>query len=286
MSNIYYKDEGSGFTPFINNYIGKKIVFVSDYNTRKFAIDLINDFSNSVCKEIFFNNKNLVPNEEVMEKVKAESIGYDLIMCVGSGSLNDVCKYVSKENNIVCATLPTACSMDGYLSKGSALMIQNKKVTLEANPPIAILVNTNVLKTAPKEMTAAGFGDIIGKYTALTDWHLSNIINNEEINYEAYNMMEKALNDVVSSYDSLLKNDDDSIRKLIDALLIAGTSMAICGNSRPASGSEHHISHYLEMDFNNRGLVIPPHGVKVAMGTLVSIDLYNNLLKIDYMLIL
>lgn len=282
MSNIYYKNESNGFAPFIEKYQGKKIVFVSDFNTRKFAIELMQEFEKSVCKEIYFGNKNLVPDEEAIEKVKNDSIGFDLIMCVGSGSLNDVCKYVSRENNIPCATLPTACSMDGYLSKGSALMIKNKKVTLDANPPIAILVNTEVLKTAPREMTAAGFGDIIGKYTALTDWHLSNIINNEEINKKAYALMEKALFDVVNSYDSLLKNDDDSIRKLIDALLVAGTSMAICGNSRPASGSEHHISHYLEMDFNNRGLVIPPHGVKVAMGTLVSIDLYNNLLHTNF----
>ena len=53
--------------------------------------------------------------------------------------------------------------------------------------------------------------------------------------------------------------------------------MAICGNSRPASGSEHHQSHFLEMDFVRRGEKIPMHGVKVAIGTLVSITLYQYL---------
>jgi glycerol dehydrogenase-like iron-containing ADH family enzyme len=61
----------------------------------------------------------------------------------------------------------------------------------------------------------------------------------------------------------------------MNALIVAGTSMAICGNSRPASGSEHHQSHFLEMDFVRRGEKIPMHGIKVAIGTLVSITLYN-----------
>ena len=281
MSEIFYKDEANGFSPLIKRFEGKKVVFVSDFNTHKFAVELMKEFKDSKNEDLYLNLKSLVPNEDVISAVKEGIKHSDLIMCVGSGSLNDVCKYVSKETSVPCATLATACSMDGYLSKGSALMIKNKKVTWDCNAPIAVLVDTKVLKTAPREMTAAGFGDIIGKYTALMDWHLGNILNGEEINEEAYSLMEKALNDVVNSYDNLLKGDEDSIRKLINALLVAGTSMAICGNSRPASGSEHHISHYLEMDFNNRGLEIPPHGVKVAMGTLVSIDLYNNLITLD-----
>ena len=70
---------------------------------------------------------------------------------------------------------------------------------------------------------------------------------------------------------------EDAVAKLMNALLTAGTSMAICGNSRPASGSEHHQSHFLEMDFVARGETIPAHGIKVAIGTLVSIELYNYL---------
>ena len=63
----------------------------------------------------------------------------------------------------------------------------------------------------------------------------------------------------------------------MDALIVAGLSMAECGNSRPASGSEHHQSHFLEMDFVRRGEKIPMHGIKVAIGTLVSVELYNYL---------
>ena len=77
------------------------------------------------------------------------------------------------------------------------------------------------------------------------------------------------------TYDGLVRNDGEAIEALIAALLKAGLSMAMCGNSRPASGSEHHQSHYLEMDFARRGEEIPAHGIKVGIGTLVSLYLYQ-----------
>lgn len=36
------------------------------------------------------------------------------------------------------------------------------------------------------------------------------------------------------------------------------------------------MSHYLEMDFLRRGKPIPLHGVKVGLGTLVSLHLYKR----------
>lgn len=70
---------------------------------------------------------------------------------------------------------------------------------------------------------------------------------------EAFILMEKARADVMGAFDGLIKYDEDAVAKLMNALIVAGTSMAICGNSRPASGSEHHQSHFLEMDFVRRG---------------------------------
>ena len=89
--------------------------------------------------------------------------------------------------------------------------------------------------------------------------------------------MEQARTAVVDSFDDLTRYEANAVANLMNALIVAGTSMAICGNSRPASGSEHHQSHFLEMDFVRRGEKIPMHGIKVAIGTLVSITLYNYL---------
>jgi glycerol-1-phosphate dehydrogenase [NAD(P)+] len=165
--------------------------------------------------------------------------------------------------------------MDGYASMGSALMNQGIKMTYEVNMPNDLIVDLSILKQAPSPMIASGFGDIIGKYTSLADWQLSNIINGEMIHQESYQMMEKALRDTINAYDSLLSKEDLGIELLTDALITAGTSMALCTNSRPASGSEHHISHYLEMEFIKEKKTVPLHGFKVALGSMVILDLYR-----------
>ncbi len=288
MSTIVeYIDKNKNYPQFFECIKNKKISVVSDFNTNKFALDFIKKCSLYAKEiiEICFDDKDLIPDENVCNTVKEKSKDVDYILAVGSGSLNDVCKYVSTKLNSFCAVLPTACSMDGYVSKGSALMENGFKVTENVNPPKYVLINADVLLTAPQIMTAAGFGDIIGKYTCLTDWKLSNILNGEPINEKAFSLMEQARKECVDSFDELLKKDKNAILKLMNALLTAGFSMAICGNSRPASGSEHHISHYLEMDFIRNGKRVPPHGVKVAIGTLISIEIYNfikdNEIKFD-----
>lgn len=279
--NIEKADENGNYPLFFSKISGKRVCVVSDANTNKFAQDISAriEACGGKTTQAFFDEKELIPDEHVYEGVEiiAKENGADYILAVGSGSLNDVCKYASTRLDIPCGVLATACSMDGYVSKGAALMKGGYKVTETVHVPSDVLINADILVTAPKLMTAAGFGDIMGKYTCLNDWRLSHVVNGEEINGEAFTLMEKARDDCKNSFADLVKCDRTAIEKLMDALVIAGLAMAVCGNSRPASGSEHHMSHFLEMDFVARGEAVPPHGVKVAIGSLISIAIYNYL---------
>lgn len=281
MTKIYYKQKEDGFGPFMEKMSGRNIAAVYDENTKPFAEELLKELEpelSGLC-EIYFPEKELVPDEHVYETVIRMAEGCDYVLAVGSGSLNDVCKYAGTKLGIPSGVLATAASMDGYLSKGSALMEKDMKVTENVNMPEDVLVDTEILANAPRLMTAAGFGDIVGKYTCLADWNLSHVLNGEEIHEEAYRRIEAARDGLMDSFEELKSYSLPAVEKLMAALLEAGTSMAICGNSRPASGSEHHQSHFLEMDFVKRGEPIPPHGVKVAVGTLVSLTMYQDLKK-------
>ena len=150
-------------------------------------------------------------------------------------------------------------------------------MTDEVNAPADILIDLEIIRNAPKIMTAAGFGDIIGKYTCLADWEMSHAVKGEAIHEEAFVLMKQARAECVNAFDGLTNYEGEAVAKLMNALVTAGLSMAMCGNSRPASGSEHHQSHFLEMDFVRRGERVPLHGLKVAIGTLVSLELYHYL---------
>ncbi|MBE7067745.1 MAG: sn-glycerol-1-phosphate dehydrogenase [Clostridiales bacterium] len=276
--NVEYRHE-SGFKNFFNRITGKIVAVMYDVNTKPFAEQIKEEISR-YAKEVLsiaYPDEELIPSEDKCQQAYDVAKNAEYVLAVGSGTLNDMAKSVSTRLNIECGVLATAASMDGYCSKGSALMRGGYKVTDEVHTPSDVLIDLEIVRKAPREMTAAGFGDIIGKYTCLTDWKMANIVNGEPINQEAFSLMEQARTACVEAFEGLTQYKADAIAKLMNALITAGTSMAICGNSRPASGSEHHQSHFLEMDFVRRGEKIPLHGVKVAIGTMVSITLYKFL---------
>ena len=273
---ILYKKE-DGFAPFLRAVAGKRVAILYDVNTAPYTEEIRERMRGAGCLivNVPYTDTQLLPTEDKCAKAQTAANATDYVLAVGSGTLNDMAKSVATRAGILSGVLPTAASMDGYCSAGAALLRNGFKVTDTVNPPAHVLVDADVIRTAPRIMTAAGFGDILGKYTCLADWQLSHLINGEEIHTGAFAMMEQAREDCMRTYDGLVRNDGEAIEALIAALLKAGLSMAMCGNSRPASGSEHHQSHYLEMDFARRGEEIPAHGIKVGIGTLVSLYLYQ-----------
>ena len=275
---ILYKQEG-GFAPFLAAVAGKRVAILYDVNTAPYAEEIREMLKGAGCliANVPYPDEQLLPTEDKCAKAQMAANAAEYVLAVGSGTLNDMAKSVATRAGIPSGVLPTAASMDGYCSAGAALMREGFKVTDTVNPPAHVLVDADVIRTAPRIMTAAGFGDIVGKYTCLADWQLSHIINGEPIHKEAFAMMEQAREACMGAYEGLVRNESEAVEKLTSALLKAGLSMAMCGNSRPASGSEHHQSHFLEMDFARRGLPIPAHGVKVGLGTMLSLELYHHL---------
>ena len=275
---VCYKQK-DGFAPFLAAVAGKRVAVLYDVNTAPYAESIRMQLKAAGCliANVPYADEELLPTEDKCAKAQVAANAVDYVLAVGSGTLNDMAKSVATRAGIPSGVLATAASMDGYCSAGAALMRGGFKVTDTVNPPAHVLIDPEVIATAPRIMTAAGFGDIIGKYTCLADWQLSQIVNGEEIHQEAFDMMLQAREACMAAYDGLVQNDPAAVQKLTDALITAGLSMALCGNSRPASGSEHHQSHYLEMDFARRGETIPMHGIKVGLGTMISLELYHYL---------
>ncbi|MBO5412536.1 MAG: sn-glycerol-1-phosphate dehydrogenase [Clostridia bacterium] len=275
---IAYRHEGE-FEEFFKKQQGKVVAVMYDVNTKPYAEEMKLQLAKTAKSvlSIEFPDEELVPTQEKCAEAQEIAKPADYLLAVGSGTLNDMAKSISTRLGIPCGVLATAASMDGYCSKGSALMRNGVKVTDEVHTPEDMLIDLEIVRKAPRLMTAAGFGDIIGKFTCLTDWKMANVVKGEPIHEKAYAMMEEARTACMDAFEGLTNYEGEAVAKLMYALVAAGLSMAECGNSRPASGSEHHISHYLEMDFVRRGERVPLHGIKVAIGTLISIELYHYL---------
>ncbi|MBQ1935184.1 MAG: sn-glycerol-1-phosphate dehydrogenase [Clostridia bacterium] len=232
----------------------------------------------SISKVIFSGKEILVPNEAAISAVTENLGNADIIIGIGSGVIQDLCKYVSFFNKIPYIIVATAPSMDGYASTGAAMITDGMKVTYSVGLPKAIIADTEVLANAPIDMIKAGYGDIIGKFSALNDWKLSNCVNGEYFCDYIYNVTYDQINRNIELAGGILKRDEESIKALMEALVIIGIMMSFAGSSRPASGSEHHLSHFFEITGIIDDAEYFPHGIDVAYSTVITAEIRERIL--------
>ena len=260
------------------------ILLVADRNTYKVCgVTVAEKLGDILADTLVFDTEEvLVPDEIAIEELKSHvTEKTDLIIGVGSGVINDLCKHVSFISNLPYYIVATAPSMDGYASKGAALILDGMKVTLNADVPKAIIADVNVLKNAPFEMIQSGYGDIIGKYSCLNDWKLSHVVNGEYLCKFVIDATYESVEDTVRLADGLVKRDGEAVKALMEALVAVGILMAYVGNSRPASGSEHHMSHYFEIVGIVRGEEYFPHGIDVCYSAIDTAKIREELLTIE-----
>ena len=227
-------------------------------------------------KRVFQTETPLVPNEYALGSVLAAMTSQDdMLLAVGSGTLNDVTKYVSARTGIPYVIAATAPSMDGYASTVAPTILDGFKTTLPAVYPAAIVADVDILKDAPMPMLTAGFGDIIGKFTSLADWRLSHQLNGEYYCPEVAGVIEAAVETCAANAQALAQREPQAIRAVTEALILSGLAMGMVGVSRPASGAEHQMAHYWEMDALRRGEEHPLHGNAVGVGTVLAASLYE-----------
>ena len=227
-------------------------------------------------KRVFQTETPLVPNEYALGSVLAAMTSQDdMLLAVGSGTLNDVTKYVSARTGVPYVIAATAPSMDGYASTVAPTILDGFKTTLPAVYPAAIVADVDILKDAPMPMLTAGFGDIIGKFTSLADWRLSHQLNGEYYCPEVAGVIEAAVETCAANAKALAQREPQAIRAVTEALILSGLAMGMVGVSRPASGAEHQMAHYWEMDALRRGEEHPLHGNAVGVGTVLAASLYE-----------
>ena len=261
----------------------RHVVAVADKNTyavcgRKVAALLGNKLQDS----LIFDDELLIPDEKAVERLRGVvSDTTDLIIGVGSGVIQDLCKYVSFDRDLPYFIVATAPSMDGYASTGAAMIMGNMKVTYNAHVPHTIIADVNILKDAPMEMIQSGYGDIIGKLSCLNDWRLAAAVNNEYFCQYVYDLTMDMVDSIKNDGQLLQKRDVCAVKKLTAALIGVGIAMAYVGNSRPASGSEHHLSHFFEITgiMNNEPYFM--HGTDVAFSTVYTCRMREEILKLD-----
>lgn len=257
---------------------------IADKNTYTIAgksvVDILNK-SGFGTYEYVFNNDILEPCEANVGLVLMNfNPKCDVVIGVGSGVINDICKIVANVSNKKYIIVATAPSMDGYASATSSMTMQGLKISLNSKCADVIIGDTDILCNAPIKMMISGLGDMIAKYISICEWRISNVINGEYYCEDIANLVRESLNKCVANAEKLLQRDENAVKAVFEGLILCGAAMKFAGVSRPASGIEHYLSHIWDMRGVEFNTPVDFHGIQCAVGTLISIKLYEKLKNI------
>lgn len=254
--------------------IGSSFLIVSDENTYQIQANKIAKLLN--CSEVTFK-KNIDAEISIVKKIQEQSRDIDAIIAVGSGTINDLCKYASYLEKKPYVVFGTAPSMNGYASSNASITVDGYKSTLKAHLPSAIFLDLEILADAPIRLIKSGLGDSLCRSTAQADWLLSHFILNSNYNKQAFDMLKKSEDKLFSNANLLIKRDIPTIRLLAENLILSGMGMNICGGSYPASQAEHMIAHTIHMKYVNKK-PSTYHGEEIAVTTISMAKLQEHIL--------
>jgi glycerol-1-phosphate dehydrogenase [NAD(P)+] len=221
--------------------------------------------NNGIKSDFIFIEKADALNVKTVER-KAKEKKVQALLGIGGGKNIDVAKTAAYNLKLPYISIPTIPSHDGIASPCSSILKGKRKYSLFLEPPTAIIVEMELLKKTPLRFFSSGAGDILAKYTSVTDWKLAKEKKGEY--YGEYAAKIASLASSIIIENSLMYKEDyeSSLRLLIEALISCGYAMCIAGSSRPCSGSEHLFAHAIDFFYpKNQAL----HGEKVALGTLI-----------------
>ena len=256
----------------------RKILVVADNNTLAASGNLLDILKSGGFECTLHCYENCTEADIIyVKEIEKLLPDYDGVLAVGTGSIGDICRLASFNAKKAFAVFATAPSMDGFASSAAPITFNNFKETVQCHAPSVVVGDTDILAKSPTELKSAGFGDVIAKYVALADWKIAAMVAQEYYCPSVAKIVSDVLKKSMALADKVTQNDPDAAGAMMEALVLSGICMALTGNTRPASASEHMLAHYWEMKKLELNEPMPFHGTKVGVGTLIIAQLYHDI---------
>ena len=212
-----------------------------------------------------------------VELVRAQTKHAAALVAVGSGTINDLCKYASFLDGKSYVVFGTAPSMNGYTSISAAITEHGHKKSLPAHAPLGVFLDLEILSRAPLRMIRSGLGDSVCRTTAQADWLLAHLLLDRPYRTAPFRLLEADEAQLLAKAAALVAGDIAGMEVLARTLVLSGLGMTICGGSFPASQGEHLISHYIDM-VGEPSWPASFHGEHIAVTTLTMARLQQSIM--------
>jgi glycerol-1-phosphate dehydrogenase [NAD(P)+] len=256
-----------------------RFLLVSDENTHAVLgarVEAVLKAQGWDVRTVVLSGEEVIADEEhIVQVLLAAGREAWTYVAVGSGTITDITRFCSHRTRNDFFSVPTAPSVDGYTSGGAPLVVRRVKMTAPAQPPVAVFADLPTLCNAPREMVAAGFGDMLGKFTSLADWWLGGLLWDEPYDASLDRRYRATLLECMTEAPEIKRASVKGITSLIGGLIESGLFILESGETHIASGAEHHMSHYWEMKLLQEQRPALLHGAKVGLGTILAARRYD-----------
>jgi glycerol-1-phosphate dehydrogenase [NAD(P)+] len=209
-------------------------------------------------------------DDEALAEVEDAVAGADCVVVVGSGTVTDLCKVATKrKGSSPLVVVQTAASVNAFSNDVSVMLKSGAKRTVQSRWPDALIIDLPTLAEAPPAMNFAGLGEFMATWTAPADWYLASIVGMDDSYHPApVAMLLKQGRELLNNAAALRRADSGALDLLVRVLTLSGISLGVAGTTAPFSGTEHLVSHLLDMNAGQRGLPFAFHGAQVGVATI------------------
>lgn len=256
--------------------LGQRLGIVADENTwevlgRRVQAALPN------AEAILLEKPKADEKNAALLKDKARHV--DGLVAVGSGTINDLCKYVTFADGRACAVFATAPSMNGYVTSTASITRDGYKLSLKSHAPRGVFYDLSVLAASPLRMIRAGFGDAACRSSAQVDWLLSHRLLGTPYVQGPFDIQAPYEPILLEHAEGLVQGDLVAMRALADMLTLGGFGVLFTNTSHSGSMAEHSISHYIDMFADPHPGTL--HGEQVGVATLTASRLQSRILALE-----
>jgi glycerol-1-phosphate dehydrogenase [NAD(P)+] len=193
----------------------------------------------------------------------------EVVCAVGGGLTADAAKYFAVKLNLPLVVLPTALSVDAFITAASGIRRDGCVYYVETKAPENLILDFDVIAHAPASIRAAGITDVMSIATGAWDWKFAHERGKNPAGMEfipwVYDNAQSILSGVLDCAEAAGRGDHEGLKTLYDCLAMEVQLCNQVGHARPEEGSEHYFAYAVENEMGH-GL---PHGDLVGPAILL-----------------
>lgn len=211
---------------------------------------------------------------DVVDRLVAQAPACDTVVAIGGGMAIDLGKYFAWKRGCRLVTIPTIVSVDAFVTPAAAIRKNYRVEYVGKASPDPLVIDYDLIRTAPVQLNIAGAGDLLSMHTACFDWEVAHRLGKDSHGFtpEAQAQGRKLLEWFCDQADAIAQVNDEGIRAIVDGYMWLNTLCLPAGHYRIEEGSEHFLFYELEERLQKPFL----HGQIVGLGIYILSRLQDN----------